>query len=76
MEHIENLVRNINYQLNEMSEKANRDIVREKERSREWCEYRWQRFHEESRALREQRDHVMKMMCDTQIVQPVIVGKD
>lgn len=70
------LLKDLTTQLHEMSEAANNDIIREKERSRAWCEDRWANMHDETAGLRHQRDQLLKLLSDTEFHQPVFVRKD
>jgi hypothetical protein len=69
----EEVIADLNRRLHEMAMAANEDCLREEERSRQWCNARWRRMEDETRAMRAQRDALLKAWCATQSMQPVTV---
>lgn len=70
---IEEVIKDLDQRLHEMSMQAYEDCLREEERSRQWCNDRWRRMEDETRHMRAQRDAMLKAWSDSQPPQPVIV---
>lgn len=70
----EEMIRDLNRTIEEMTRAANEACEREEERSRQWCTDRWRRLDDETRDIRARRDAMLKAWSDSLPPHPGIIS--